>query len=123
MDVVWQFIKDNAAAISAAAAVVAVFIGVFTGVFRLLIKTVIGALKLLKRIWKKATSKSVELPSDNISLAKLPTTSADVFGREAELAALDAAWDDRKINVVTFVAFGGVGKTALVNKWLRKLGE
>lgn len=68
-----------------------------------------------------------------ISTAKLPSTSADLFGREAELAVLDAAWTPPplsatgegrgggKTNILTLVAWGGVGKTALVNKWLSLL--
>jgi tetratricopeptide (TPR) repeat protein len=58
-----------------------------------------------------------------VSLAKLPSTSPDLFGREKELAMLDAAWENPKINVLSLVAWGGVGKTALVNKWLLQMGE
>jgi len=57
-----------------------------------------------------------------VSLAKLPSTSPDLFGREEELATLDAAWDDADTNVLSLVAWGGVGKTALVNKWLLQMG-
>jgi len=60
---------------------------------------------------------------EQISLAKLPSTSPDLFGRERELAALDAAWDKPHTNIVTLVAFGGVGKTALVNVWLSRMGQ
>jgi tetratricopeptide (TPR) repeat protein len=66
----------------------------------------------------------VPLPPDKISLAKLPSTHPDLFGRQEELALLDAAWDNRqKINIVSLVAWGGVGKTALVNKHLLQMGE
>jgi tetratricopeptide (TPR) repeat protein len=58
-----------------------------------------------------------------VSLAKLPSTSPDLFGRQKELAMLDAAWEDPNINIVSLVAWGGVGKTALVNKHLLQLGE
>src|SRR6185295_12506436 len=34
-----------------------------------------------------------------------------------ERAMLDAAWADPNVHVVTFVAWGGVGKTSLVAKW------
>jgi tetratricopeptide (TPR) repeat protein len=63
------------------------------------------------------------LGPDKISLAKLPSTSPDLFGREKELAELDAAWGGQKINVLSLVAWGGVGKTALVNKWLLGMGQ
>jgi len=58
-----------------------------------------------------------------ISLAKLPSTSPDLFGRERELALLDAAWEDPQTHVLSLVAWGGVGKTALVNKWLLQMGQ
>jgi len=65
----------------------------------------------------------VPLPPDKISLAKLPSTSPDLFGRRKELALLDAAWEDPQTNIVSLVAWGGVGKTALVNKHLLQMGE
>jgi tetratricopeptide (TPR) repeat protein len=58
-----------------------------------------------------------------ISTAKLPSTSPDLFGRDKELAILEVAWDNPNINVLSLVAWGGVGKTALVNKWLRQLAR
>jgi tetratricopeptide (TPR) repeat protein len=59
-------------------------------------------------------------PRDRISISRLPVTGPDLFGRDAELRLLDDAWADRDTNVVTFVAWGGVGKTALVNHWLKR---
>ena len=70
-----------------------------------------------------ASREFVPLGPDKLSLAKLPSTSPDLFGRENELAALDAAWENPAINVISLVAFGGVGKTALVSKWLSQLGR
>ena len=61
------------------------------------------------------------LPPDKISLAKLPSTSPDLFGREKELKELDDAWENPHIDVMTLVAWGGVGKSALVNKWLAQM--
>lgn len=58
-----------------------------------------------------------------ISLAKLPSTNPDLFGREKELELLDAAWANPDINVFTLVAWGGVGKTALVNKWISLMAQ
>jgi hypothetical protein len=65
----------------------------------------------------------VPLPPDKISFAKLPSTSPDLSGRQKELAMLDAAWEDPNINILSLVAWGGVGKTALVNKHLLQMGE
>ena len=57
-----------------------------------------------------------------ISIARLPATGEHFVAREAELARLDAAWDDPTSNVISFVAMGGTGKSALVNRWLDAVG-
>jgi tetratricopeptide (TPR) repeat protein len=59
--------------------------------------------------------------SFKITLSKMPTTAAEFLGRDAELTSLDDAWQDETTHVVCLVAFGGVGKTALVNEWLARL--
>jgi len=41
----------------------------------------------------------------------------------AELKPLDDAWANPSTNIVTFVAWGGVGKSALVNRWLRRMAN
>ncbi|HEX2120239.1 MAG TPA: NB-ARC domain-containing protein, partial [Thermoanaerobaculia bacterium] len=52
------------------------------------------------------------LASSHLPSAKL------LIGRESELAMLDAAWSGgSKENVVTIVAFGGVGKSTLAAHW------
>ncbi|MFA4876882.1 MAG: SEFIR domain-containing protein [Methanoregula sp.] len=56
-----------------------------------------------------------------ISLAKLPSTSPILFGREKDLEHLDAGWTNPKINIITLIAWGGVGKTALINKWITQI--
>ena len=56
-----------------------------------------------------------------ISVARLPITGSGVFGREEDIAFLDAAWANQHVNVVTIVAWGGVGKSTLVNHWLRRM--
>jgi hypothetical protein len=58
-----------------------------------------------------------------ITLARLPVTGPDLFGRDHELKLLDEAWPDPHTNVVTFIAWGGVGKTALVNTWLARMAK
>lgn len=42
-----------------------------------------------------------------------------LFGREAELAALDAAWATGTLNIYTLVAWGGAGKTSLAFHWVQ----
>ena len=54
-----------------------------------------------------------------ISVARLPVTGSDLFGREEDIAFLDDAWANPDVNVVTIVAWAGVGKSTLVNHWLR----
>jgi serine/threonine protein kinase len=61
------------------------------------------------------------LAPEKISLARLPVTGSDVFGREEDLAFLDHAWANKQVNVVTIVAWAGVGKSTLVNHWLQRL--
>jgi hypothetical protein len=56
-----------------------------------------------------------------ISVARLPVTGSEVFGREEDIAFLDRAWAHKDINVVTVVAWAGVGKSTLVNHWLRRM--
>ena len=56
-----------------------------------------------------------------ISVARLPVTGSDVFGREEDIAFLDDAWANKDVNVVTIVAWAGVGKSTLVNHWLRRM--
>ncbi|MFP3941017.1 MAG: SEFIR domain-containing protein [Thermoanaerobaculia bacterium] len=57
-----------------------------------------------------------------VSTAKLPATGPTFVAREGELARLDAAWEEG-LNVLAFVAMGGAGKSALVNRWLDRLQE
>jgi TIR domain len=61
------------------------------------------------------------LGPEKISVARLPVTGSDVFGREEDLAFLDDAWANPQINVVTIVAWAGVGKSTVVNHWLRRM--
>ena len=59
------------------------------------------------------------LPKEHISIANLPSTGSNLFGREIEIQALDDAWSNSAKNIVVFVGWGGIGKTALVNRWLK----
>ena len=59
-----------------------------------------------------------QLGPKKISVARLPVTGSDVFGREQDIAFLDDAWANKQVNVVAIVAWAGVGKSTLVNHWL-----
>jgi serine/threonine protein kinase/predicted ATPase len=56
-----------------------------------------------------------------VSVASLPVTGSELFGREEDIAFLDRAWANKDVNVVTIVAWAGVGKSTLVNHWLRRM--
>ena len=58
---------------------------------------------------------------EKISISRLPITGSDVFGREEDIAFLDRAWANKEVNVVTIVAWAGVGKSTLINHWLRRM--
>jgi hypothetical protein len=58
----------------------------------------------------------------DVSIARLPQTTTRLFGRDADLAWLEACWAERA-HVATIVAWGGVGKSALVNAWLARLRD
>jgi tetratricopeptide (TPR) repeat protein len=58
---------------------------------------------------------------EKIDIDRLPVTGSDLFGRQKELKLLDEAWDSAETNVISFVAWGGVGKSTLVNKWIERM--
>src|SRR6516164_1841189 len=96
--------------------------------------TITGALDARRRITRRSLQQMpstasrvgtrkppARLAPDKISLARLPVTGNDVFGREEDLTFLDRAWTNKDVNVVTIVAWAGVGKSTLVNHWLRRM--
>jgi tetratricopeptide (TPR) repeat protein len=57
-----------------------------------------------------------------IDCARLPETAYErLVGRDVELKRLDEAWADRNTNILSLVAEGGAGKSALVNEWLKRI--
>ena len=66
---------------------------------------------------------SPSVPAQHIFNRGLPETAPQLFGREHELEKLTDAWLDPEVRVMTVVAAGGVGKSALVNHWLRDLRD
>ena len=69
----------------------------------------------------RAAARTPRAGPKKISLARLPVTGSDLFGREEDIAFLDSAWANRDVNVVSIVAWAGVGKSTLVNHWLRRM--
>jgi tetratricopeptide (TPR) repeat protein len=57
-----------------------------------------------------------------VHISGLPETPYErLVGRNAELNRLDDAWANEKTNVLSLIAEGGAGKSALVNEWLKRL--
>ena len=57
-----------------------------------------------------------------VDIGHLPETPyKSLIGRDTELPELDAEWEDPSANILSLVAEGGAGKSALVNKWLTRL--
>ncbi|MEM8948311.1 MAG: TIR domain-containing protein [Pseudomonadota bacterium] len=56
-----------------------------------------------------------------VDLTRLPTSGMDVVGRDKELQFLNEAFDGDALNVISLRAWGGVGKSTLVNKWCEYL--
>jgi hypothetical protein len=57
-----------------------------------------------------------------VDITGLPETGYErLVGRDAELTRLDQAWSDGKTNILSLIAEGGAGKSALVNEWLVRL--
>jgi serine/threonine protein kinase/predicted ATPase len=98
------------------------------------IPTIRGAIDARRRITRQSLQKAPSVASrvgtrkpparlapKKISVARLPVTGSDVFGRDEDIAFLDRAWANKDVNVVTIVAWAGVGKSTLVNHWLRHM--
>ena len=98
------------------------------------VPTITGAIDARRRITRQSLQKTPSTASrvgtrkpparvapKKISVARLPVTGSDVFGREEDVAFLDRAWANKDVNVVTIVAWAGVGKSTVVNHWLRRM--
>lgn len=89
--------------------------------------------KMLEAAAKKRSGTSTKLANPDsstpvvsfpaiVDYARLPETPyKNLVGRETELTLLDDAWAERKTNIVSLIAWGGAGKTALVNEWMVRL--
>jgi tetratricopeptide (TPR) repeat protein len=61
------------------------------------------------------------ISSPILDLGRLPVLGPHFVGRTSEMARLDTAWEDPRTHVLTLVAFGGVGKSALLHHWLDRM--
>ena len=62
-------------------------------------------------------------PGPRLEIGRLPTPGREFVGRLDELALLDTAWADPHQHLFAIVAWGGVGKSALVHHWLRGMEQ
>jgi len=98
------------------------------------VPTITGALDAGRKITRQSLQKTPSTASragtrkpqgivrpEKISVARLPVTGSDVFGREQDITFLDRAWANQHVNIVSIVAWAGVGKSTLVNHWLRRM--
>jgi len=96
--------------------------------------TITGALDADHRITRQSLRKAPSTASrvgtrkpptrpapKKISIARLPVTGSEVFGRDEDIVFLDRAWSNKDVNVVTIVAWAGAGKSTLLNHWLRRI--
>ena len=98
------------------------------------VPTITAAIDARRRITRQSLQKTpapasravvseppTRLGPEKISVARLPVTGTDVFGRKEDIAFLDRSWAKKNVNVATIVAWAGVGKSTLVNHWLRRM--
>jgi serine/threonine protein kinase/tetratricopeptide (TPR) repeat protein len=98
------------------------------------IPAITGAVDARRRITRQTLSKTpsadsrvetrrpaTRLGPKKISIARLPLTGSDAFGREEDIAFLNDAWTNKDVHVVTIVAWAGIGKSTLVNHWLGRI--
>ena len=79
----------------------------------------------LKKLIAEAKAKLAELQNDTgaeadvrVNVVRLPAGGRYFVAREDELCGLDDAWADDHVHAISIVAWGGVGKSALVDRWL-----
>jgi len=84
------------------------------------------AIQIHKRIKAKDFATPITVSAlaapEKVDISRLPQTGAQLFGRKRELQLLDGIWDSGETNVISLVAWGGVGKSTLVNRWLELMG-
>ena len=69
------------------------------------------------------TSSAASPAAPEIAPSRLPAGAEVLIGRDAELQMLDRALLDAGTHVVEFVAWGGVGKSALTVDWMTRLAS
>lgn len=92
-------------------------------------KEIVKIVQKIDDLLKPEKTRSPEKTSNTIdsynypemAVNNFPTSNDKFFGREQYFNILDEAWDNEQINVISFVAFGGIGKTSLIDNWLKNM--
>jgi tetratricopeptide (TPR) repeat protein len=82
--------------------------------------------RLHQRPYSDAGTREMVSPSlsrEHVFNRGLPMTSRILFGRTDELEALRQAWQSSQTRIISIVAHGGTGKSALVNTWIREMRD
>ncbi|TCO45854.1 trypsin-like peptidase [Actinocrispum wychmicini] len=66
---------------------------------------------------------SKSLSQENVFNRGLPMTTKSLVGRDEQLANLRQAWGSKHTRIVPVVAYGGTGKSALVNTFLEEMRD
>ncbi len=84
----------------------------------------------LKALIAEAKAKLAELQDETgteaalrVNVVRLPAGGRYFVARDDELRRLDDAWADDHVHAISIVAWGGVGKSALVDRWLTAMGR
>lgn len=97
------------------------FRGVEDAVFSEVANLVLNCVDNPIKCFLPATAPSLWPVPTKIDLTRLPVTGVELFGRQRELELLDEAWESDQSSIVSLVAWGGVGKSTLINKWLERM--
>ncbi|MEM6455517.1 MAG: TIR domain-containing protein [Acidobacteriota bacterium] len=79
------------------------------------------AMLAIVRAIHRASQDAAHAGGLTVDTGDLPSATGPFVGRAQELADLDAALADAAIRIATLEAWGGVGKSALVQAWLSRL--
>ncbi len=61
--------------------------------------------------------------ADHVYNRGLPITARKLFGRRREIQTFRRDWESEQIRILSVVAYGGTGKSALVNTWLHDMQQ
>lgn len=80
-----------------------------------------GGAKARSNASAEASARGGVMPPPKVAPTRLPLGAPTLFGRDDQLAQIETAWTDPRTKLITIVAWGGVGKTALVHEFRNRL--